>query len=91
MVEHPQQTAEELAERDHQDRETARQEALDELDSLVGHENVKRQLRGVQTWVQICRRHGRDPKNEWYNMACVGNPGTGELSLIIWLSRSSCR
>ncbi|RAK81338.1 protein GbpA [Aspergillus fijiensis CBS 313.89] len=81
MVEHPQQTAEELAERDHQDRETARQEALDELDSLVGHENVKRQLRGVQTWVQICRRHGRDPKNEWYNMACVGNPGTGKTTV----------
>ncbi|PYH47026.1 protein GbpA [Aspergillus saccharolyticus JOP 1030-1] len=81
MVEHPQQTAEERAERDHQDRETARQEALDELDSLVGHENVKRQLRGVQTWVQICRRHGRDPKNEWYNMACVGNPGTGKTTV----------
>ncbi|RAL09423.1 protein GbpA [Aspergillus homomorphus CBS 101889] len=81
IVEHPQQTLEELAERDHQDRETARQEALDELDSLVGHENVKRQLRGVQTWVQICRRHGRDPKNEWYNMACVGNPGTGKTTV----------
>ncbi|PYI03183.1 hypothetical protein BO78DRAFT_323557 [Aspergillus sclerotiicarbonarius CBS 121057] len=77
----PQPTAEELAERDHQNRELARQEAVHELDSLVGHDNVKRQLHGVQTWVQICRRHGRDPKNEWYNIALLGNPGTGKTTV----------
>ena len=77
----PPPTAEELAERDHQNRETARQEVVHELDSLVGHDNVKRQLHGVQTWVQICRRHGRDPKNEWYNIAFLGNPGTGKTTV----------
>ncbi|OJZ90055.1 hypothetical protein ASPFODRAFT_58702 [Aspergillus luchuensis CBS 106.47] len=77
----PQPTAEELAERDRQNRETAREEAVQELDSLVGHDNVKRQLHGVQTWVQICRRHGRDPKSEWYNIAFLGNPGTGKTTV----------
>ncbi|PYH92430.1 hypothetical protein BO71DRAFT_357464 [Aspergillus ellipticus CBS 707.79] len=54
---------------------------MDELDGLVGHDNVKRQLHGVQTWVQICRRHGRDPKSEWYNIAFLGNPGTGKTTV----------
>ncbi|PWY80477.1 hypothetical protein BO70DRAFT_371406 [Aspergillus heteromorphus CBS 117.55] len=77
----PQPTPEELAERDHQSRETAREEAISELDGLVGHDNVKRQLHGVQTWVQICRRHGRDPKGEWYNIAFLGQAGTGKTTV----------
>lgn len=60
-------------------RETAQKELVDEIENLVGLENVKRQLLGVQNWVQICRRHGREPRNEWYNIVFQGNPGTGEL------------
>lgn len=67
------------AEQDRVSRETAQKELVDEIENLVGLENVKRQLLGVQNWVQICRRHGREPRNEWYNIVFQGNPGTGEL------------
>ncbi|GMG47085.1 unnamed protein product [Aspergillus oryzae var. brunneus] len=70
------------AEQDRVSRETAQKELVDEIENLVGLENVKRQLLGVQNWVQICRRHGREPRNEWYNIVFQGNPGTGELSTI---------
>ncbi|KAF9895254.1 hypothetical protein FE257_000156 [Aspergillus nanangensis] len=62
-------------------REAASREVTDELENLVGHDNVKRQLVGVQSWVQICRRHGRDPCDEWYNIAFQGNPGTGKSTV----------
>ncbi|KAE8153370.1 P-loop containing nucleoside triphosphate hydrolase protein [Aspergillus avenaceus] len=69
------------AEQDRESRETAQKEIVDELQNLVGLENVKRQLVGVQNWVQICRRHGREPRNEWYNIVFQGNPGTGKSSI----------
>ncbi|KAL4892811.1 hypothetical protein BDV59DRAFT_207993 [Aspergillus ambiguus] len=62
-------------------REVAHREVAEELENLVGHENIKRQLNGVQSWVQICRRHGRDPRDEWYNIAFEGNPGTGKSTV----------
>ncbi|THC93622.1 hypothetical protein EYZ11_006906 [Aspergillus tanneri] len=65
-------------EREQSNREAARREVTDGMEKLVGHENVKRQLNGVQSYVQICRRHGRDPRSEWYNISMQGNPGTGK-------------
>ncbi|KAE8312749.1 P-loop containing nucleoside triphosphate hydrolase protein [Aspergillus transmontanensis] len=69
------------AEQDRVSRETAQKELVDEIENLVGLENVKRQLLGVQNWVQICRRHGREPRNEWYNIVFQGNPGTGKSTI----------
>ncbi|KAL5358556.1 hypothetical protein BJX96DRAFT_163828 [Aspergillus floccosus] len=62
-------------------REAAHRDVTEELENLVGLENVKRQLNGVQSWIQICRRHGRDPRDEWYNIAFQGNPGTGKSTV----------
>ncbi|PLB37494.1 protein GbpA [Aspergillus candidus] len=68
-------------EREAEDREMVGQRATGEMSALVGLENVKRQLQGVQSWVQICRRHGRDPRNEGYSIALQGNPGTGKTTI----------
>lgn len=58
-------------------RDLARREALDSLETIVCSEQVKRQLKAIAQWVQICRRHGEDPRRDWYNMVFQGNPGTG--------------
>ncbi|KAI9045973.1 protein GbpA [Aspergillus affinis] len=65
-------------ERERSSRDAARKDVTDGMERLVGLDNVKRQLNGVQSYVQICRRHGRDPRSEWYNIAMQGNPGTGK-------------
>lgn len=66
-------------------RELARREALDSLETIVCSEQVKRQLKAIAQWVQICRRHGEDPRRDWYNMVFQGNPGTGMLTGSIWV------
>lgn len=66
-------------ERERSNRDAAKKDVTDGIERLVGLDNVKRQLNGVQSYVQICRRHGRDPRSEWYNIAMQGNPGTGML------------
>lgn len=60
-------------------RDLLRKEALDSLETVVCAEQVKRQLKAIAQWVQICRRHGEDPRKDWYNMVFQGNPGTGTL------------
>lgn len=61
----------------HTNRELVRREALESLETVVCSEQVKRQLKAIAQWVQICRRHGEDPRRDWYNMVFQGNPGTG--------------
>lgn len=60
-------------------RDLLRKEALDSLETVICAEQVKRQLKAIAQWVQICRRHGEDPRKDWYNMVFQGNPGTGTL------------
>lgn len=70
-------------------RDLVRREALDSLETIVCSEKVKRQLKAIAQWVQICRRHGEDPRRDWYNMVFEGNPGTGQscFSAIPGLSK----
>ncbi|KAF7128580.1 hypothetical protein CNMCM5793_003368 [Aspergillus hiratsukae] len=62
-------------------REIARRDAEDWLESLVGQDNVKRRLNEIQTWISICQRQGKDPKQEWYNIVLEGNEGTGKTTV----------
>lgn len=86
-VEHPpseeeeqQQEEQEQPEEDpNANRELVRREVFDSLDTVVCSEQVKRQLKSIAQWVQICRRHGEDPRKDWYNMVFQGNPGTGTV------------
>ncbi|GIK06582.1 hypothetical protein Aspvir_002232 [Aspergillus viridinutans] len=62
-------------------REIARSDAEDWLQSLVGQDNIKRRLNEIQTWISICQRQGKDPKQEWYNIVLEGNEGTGKTTV----------
>ncbi|GFG09602.1 hypothetical protein IFM61392_05971 [Aspergillus lentulus] len=62
-------------------REIARSDVEDWLQSLVGQDNVKRRLNEIQTWISICQRQGKDPKQEWYNIVLEGNEGTGKTTV----------
>ncbi|EYE98556.1 protein GbpA [Aspergillus ruber CBS 135680] len=62
-------------------RDLLRKEALDSLETVICAEQVKRQLKAIAQWVQICRRHGEDPRKDWYNMVFQGNPGTGKRTV----------
>ncbi|PKX90018.1 uncharacterized protein P174DRAFT_424219 [Aspergillus novofumigatus IBT 16806] len=62
-------------------REIARSDAEDWLQSLVGQDNVKRRLNEIQTWISICQKQGKDPKQEWYNIVLEGNEGTGKTTV----------
>lgn len=65
----------------HARREIARSDAEDWLQSLVGQDNIKRRLNEIQTWITICQRQGKDPRQEWYNIVLEGNEGTGKSTV----------
>ncbi|GIJ91072.1 hypothetical protein Asppvi_010037 [Aspergillus pseudoviridinutans] len=62
-------------------RQIAQSDAEDWLQSLVGQDNIKRRLNEIQTWISICQRQGKDPKQEWYNIVLEGNEGTGKTTV----------
>lgn len=57
--------------------EGAQNDALDELMTMIGLEDVKRQFLEIKIKIDIAARQGVDVKRERFGAALLGNPGTG--------------
>lgn len=58
-------------------------EVIDELMNYQGMQAVKETFLAVKSHVDICKKQGRDPKLDRYNIVFQGNPGTGQLSVLL--------
>lgn len=58
--------------------ENARNDALDEMMSMIGLDNIKDQFLSVKSKVDTTVRQNVDLKGERFGAALLGNPGTGK-------------
>ena len=58
--------------------ENAANEAIDEIMDLVGLEDIKSQILRIKAKIDTSKRQHSDVKKERFNVAFLGNPGTGE-------------
>ncbi|KAK4864330.1 hypothetical protein LT330_009857 [Penicillium expansum] len=56
-------------------------EVIDELMNYQGMQAVKETFLAVKSHVDICKKQGRDPKLDRYNIVFQGNPGTGKTTV----------
>ena len=59
------------------DVENERNDAIDSIMEMVGLEDVKSQILRIKAKVHISLRQGTDVKGERFNIALLGNPGSG--------------
>ena len=59
------------------DLENASNNAIDSIMEMVGLEEVKSQILRIKAKVDLSLRQGTDVKGERFNVALLGNPGTG--------------
>ena len=59
------------------DVENVRNDAIDSIMEMVGLEDVKSQILRIKAKVDLSLRQGTDVKGERFNVALLGNPGTG--------------
>ena len=65
--------------------ESAINPPIDAIMAMTGLEDVKRQVLRIKTKVETSTRQGTDLKGERFNIAMLGNPGTGMVSNITLL------
>lgn len=63
------------------DVENASNDAIDSIMEMIGLEEVKAQVLRIKAKVDLSLRQGTDVKGERFNIALLGNPGTGMISL----------
>jgi hypothetical protein len=51
--------------------------AIDAIMSMIGLEDVKKQVLSIRNKVDTSMRQGTDLKGERFNVSMLGNPGTG--------------
>ena len=56
-------------------------EALDELMSLTGLENVKAKILSMKAWMEMAKQQGVNLADERLNIALLGNPGVGKTEV----------
>ena len=69
------------------DVEGASNEALDQIMEMIGLEEVKTQMLRIKSRIDTTIRQGTNVKDERFNIALLGNPGTGMkpvLSAYLW-------
>lgn len=55
---------------------------IDAIMAMTGLEDVKKQVLRIKTKVETSTRQGTDLKGERFNIAMLGNPGTGMIQLL---------
>lgn len=69
--------------------------AIDGIMELTGLEDVKAQVLRIKAHIDLMKRQGVPTSKERLNLVLLGNPGTGEYSLIVfnsgWLFTSSSK
>ncbi len=61
------------------DLENASNDAIDSIMAMIGLEDVKSQILRIKAKADLSLRQGTDLKGERFNIALLGNPGTGML------------
>lgn len=56
---------------------------IDAIMAMTGLEDVKKQVLRIKTKVETSTRQGTDLKGERFNIAMLGNPGTGMIQLLL--------
>jgi hypothetical protein len=56
---------------------------IDAIMAMTGLEDVKKQVLRIKTKVETSTRQGTDLKGERFNIAMLGNPGTGMVQLLL--------
>ena len=68
--------------------ESVSNEAIDAIMDMVGLEEVKSQILRIKSKVDLSLRQGTDVKGERFNVALLGNPGTGMFFTSSIVSRT---
>lgn len=68
------------------DQENASNLAIDEIMEMIGLEEVKSQVLRIKSKIDTSVRQGTDLKKERLGLVLLGNPGTGQISLLSPLS-----
>ena len=72
------------------DLENSSNDAIDSIMEMVGLEEAKSQILRIKAKVELSLRQGTDVKGERFNVALLGNPGTGILFSCTWSYAMAC-
>ncbi|KAI9822767.1 MAG: hypothetical protein M1832_003000 [Thelocarpon impressellum] len=62
-------------------QENASNEAIDSIMDMIGLEAVKAQILRIKAKIEATTRQGTDLRHERFNVALLGNPGTGKTTV----------